>query len=363
MTCLRLIAPLAALLTALVALPSAASARMVPCVAGQPRPLCHMWEGKVTFLDDGDTVDVAIKGGGHRRVRVTGINAQELTRYSHKASRRRGECHGVAAADYLERLVRASHWRVRLLAMYPSSHSGNRARRAVLVKVHGRWIDAAATLLAHGDVVWLPNPREWAWNRKYSRLAERAAVRRQRLWNPSGCGAGPAADLRFWVNWGDHGAPFSNEPGEWVRVRNADSSRSVELGGWVIRTSDLRRYRFPTDVRLAPAGELTLHVGHGRNTATDRFWGIGGSIFDNPTDDAKQRGDGAYLFDPRGNLRYHMTYPCRIGCDDPLKGRVSIDASPDSEDEYVDVRNSSGQAVDLEGHELASRAFYYVFGA
>ena len=49
--------------------------------------------------------------GAVRRVPATGFNAMELTTYSHTASKRRGECHGVAAANRLEQLLRQRRWR------------------------------------------------------------------------------------------------------------------------------------------------------------------------------------------------------------------------------------------------------------
>ena len=46
-----------------------------------------------------------------------------------------------------------------------------------------------------------------------------------------------------------------------------------------------------------------MHVGRGANSATDLYWGLGETIFENATNDKKKAGDGAYLFDPKGNLR------------------------------------------------------------
>ena len=66
-----------------------AHVRRGPCLPARPHgPSCLIWTAKVTFVDDGDTVDVKIDGGRKRRVRFTGINAPELTRYSSKASKR-----------------------------------------------------------------------------------------------------------------------------------------------------------------------------------------------------------------------------------------------------------------------------------
>ena len=98
----------ASVVAALV-LAAPASASTGRCLPGKGwSPTCTFWTGKVTFVADGDTVDVKIDGGGTRRVRITGINTPELTRYSRKASERRGQCHAVAAANQLERMIRKS---------------------------------------------------------------------------------------------------------------------------------------------------------------------------------------------------------------------------------------------------------------
>src|SRR3954454_313072 len=114
------IALLACAIVASAAAPTALAARhRGPCIPGAAHgPRCLIWTGKVTFVADGDTVDVKLNGGGTRRGRLISINATEVTRYSHKPSRRRGECHAVQATNRLERMIRKSHWRVRLLAQH-----------------------------------------------------------------------------------------------------------------------------------------------------------------------------------------------------------------------------------------------------
>ena len=49
-------------------------------------------------------------------------------------------------------------------------------------------------------------------------------------------------------------------------------------------------------------------------------------------------GDGAYLFDPQGDLRAWMTYPCRLGCTDPYTGALELtaDATGDGTDLRAD---------------------------
>src|ERR1700709_1580016 len=116
---------------ACLAAASPASARPAhgPCLPSDPHPpTCLIWTAKVTFVADGDTVDVDIDGDGTKRefpVRLTGYNAPELSVYSRRASKRRGTCQGVAAANQLDRMIRQSHNHVRLKARRASSNSGN----------------------------------------------------------------------------------------------------------------------------------------------------------------------------------------------------------------------------------------------
>jgi endonuclease YncB( thermonuclease family) len=289
---------------------SPASASTGRCLPEGWSPACSFWTGKVVFVADGDTIDLDVDGDGtHRpkRVRLTGINAMELRVYSHTASRRRGDCHGVEATARLEQLIRHSHWRVRLAAQDRRSHSGARIRRQVSVRQHGRWIDAGRVLLAEGHALWLPNPIEWAWNRAYARLSQQAAASGRRLWNPRGCGAGPAAQLQMTLNPDADGNDGQNVNGEWARIRNT-GPHAVSLHRWWFRDSDLRRYTFPSSAVIPAGGAITLHMGRGANTRTDFHWGLSTPPLDNPTGDDRALGDGGYLFDPRGNLRRWVIY-------------------------------------------------------
>ena len=270
------------------------------CLPSDPQsPSCLVWTGKVTFVDDGDTVDVKIDGGGKRRVRVTGINTTELTRYSHKAGKRRGECHAVAAANQLERMIKKSHWRVRLLAQHASSHYGHgRIRRSLQVSVGGHWRDPGAEQLRTGLALWLPNGQERAWNNSYRQLARGAAARHAGLYNSSSCGRGPAAgaQLQVHVNWDAAGDDRLNPNGEWIAVRNLGPG-PVRVGRWHVKDSDLKHYTLPPWATVPAHGTIYVHVGRGRSQGTNFYWGLGHALFDNTI------GDGGYLFDPQGDLR------------------------------------------------------------
>ena len=270
-----------------------------PCLPAEPdSPSCLIWTGKVKFVADGDTVDVKIDGGGSRRVRVTGINTAELTRYSHQASHRRGACHGVAATNQLERMVKKSQWRVRLLAQHASSHSGHRIRRSLQVRIGGQWRDPGAEQLRTGLAVGLPNGQERAWNNTYRTIARRAGARHVGLYNSSSCGRGPAqgAQLRVHVNWDAAGNDGLNPNGEWIEVRNL-GQLPVHVGRWHVKDSDLKFYRLPAWATVPARGSIYVHVGRGRSHGANFYWGFGHALFDNTI------GDGGYLFDPQGDLR------------------------------------------------------------
>lgn len=296
---------------------SPARAATGPCTAAADAPRCTFWAARTTFIADGDTIDVDIArdGRGRQPVRITGINAMELRRYSKYPNRRRGACHAVAAAGRLEQLLRRGHLRVRLAAQDPGSRSGHRLRRQVSVRIGGRWVDVAQRLVAEGHALFLPNPDEWAWNREYETLAQGAALKRLRLWNPRGCGAGPNRSIlpRVTVNHDAPGDDFENVNGEWARISNPSGAR-LPLSRWRFRDSALRFYTFPRSATVPAHGSVLLRVGRGTNGGGTFYWGLSAPVFETPSYDRRGIGDGGYLFDPRGNLRAWSMYPCLVAC-------------------------------------------------
>ena len=362
-------------LTSLIAAPAADAAR-VPCVVGETSPKCKAWTAKVKFVADGDTLRPRIKQGRRwsrkRTVRLTGIQAPELSSYS-RARGRRGNCMGVEATEALERLVKRR--KVRLLAMRGGSTtqgSRTRLRRTIQVRRGGRWIDPAMVLLRKGLVLWFGNAKEWAWNRTYSRLAAEAAAAGRGLWNPTACGqAGPSPDapLSLKVKWdapGTDSAATNN--GEWVRIKNGGDT-PVPLRDWTLRDSHLRGdkmrsgYRFPRAAVVPAHGSVTVRVGRGIDGGGTYHWGLDEIVFDNASDDRRQLGDGAYLFDPDSELRAHVQYPCRTACSEPLEGRVSVEARYlGVEHEWVTVTNESPEPVSLDEYEIENSPWFYEFG-
>jgi endonuclease YncB( thermonuclease family) len=356
---------LTALLAATAVPTTAEAAKRAQCLLRKSGPQCYLWTGKVTFIADGDTVYVDVDGDGSRKrypVRITGLNAMEQTTYTSKASARRGECHAVEATSRLDQLLKAGKYKVRLYAQDPASRSQKRLRRSVAVRVNGRWTDVARVLISEGHAIWLPNRREYAWNRDYSILQLRAQRAQLNLWDFDYCGVGPAegAQPRLLVNWDADGDDNLDPNGEWVRITNLDPVNPLPLGGWWLRDSALRRIVLPDYATVPPGGHITIYDGIGDDNETEFYWGLKRPAFENVTRDERAMGDGAYLFDPQGDLRASQSYPCREGCADPASGSVAIGAKYRGR-ESVQITNTGAVPLDLEPYRLVSKPYSYAF--
>lgn len=296
--------PLVAIALALLLAPDAEAASG-PCRVDGSGPTCQIWTGKVSNVADGDGLYVDVAGDGTRRevlIRMTGLNAMELTRYSHTPSRRRGACHAKRAAAALEALVRQARGRVRLAAKdVQRTDLGRRLRRHVALRIGGVWVDAAERLLEQGHALWLPNRGESAWNDLYHDAVLRGAAAGRHLYDPDACGGGPGGMVDLDVQWDAEGADGRNVNGEWFRVRNA-SAAPLDLARWWVRDSALRRFTFPAGARVEPGASVLVRVGRGTADADTFFWGLPEPVFEN-------LGDGGYLFDPQGDLRAYDIWP------------------------------------------------------
>jgi endonuclease YncB( thermonuclease family) len=363
---MRLALLAAACLLAMACSGATASAATGPCGQGSAAPTCHIWNGKVTFIGDGDTVSVKLDEQKPKdapvRVRITGIQAMEEHVYTSNPADRTGECHAGEATARLEYLVGLSKGRVQLAALDPASHSGSRARRQVRVNINGTWRDAGRIMIGEGLVLPLANHSEWLFDTSYRILAQRAAQQQLGMFNSYWCGPGPEdlASLRVWVRANPAGNDRRDPNGEWLKVKNLDPLKPVALGGWWIRDSDLRRYTLPASAVVPAGGSITVFVGSGSETATEFYWGLRGGIFDNVSGDGHGGGDGGFLFDPEGDLRAWMMYPCLSHCVDPLQRAVKVGVHPTGT-EYVTFENVTSGPIDLEGYRFASGKFSYPF--
>jgi endonuclease YncB( thermonuclease family) len=323
--------------------------------------MCTWWNARVVSINDGDTFDVVLKGDrSHHKyaVRFLGVQAMELTRHNDShPSKRRGLCPvnrrdiAIQATNRVTQLVKASHWRVRLSAQRPSSRSSGRLARFIAVDVGGHWQDLGLILMSEGKTIFMPGGTEHAWNQLYNAAGQQAAIQHLGIWDPVHCSNGPsqAVPIKVWADWNPPGPDQRRLDGEWIRVRNESTTQSLPLRGWWVRDSMLHLYRFSRSTTLTPGQTITVHTGRGRNTATNRYWGLNFTLF--PNIDNVGLGDGAYLFDPKGDLRGSMVYPCVIACTDPLQGALKVTAKPKGS-EAVFVRNVSSAPVSLTDYVL-----------
>jgi micrococcal nuclease len=291
--------------------------------AQQPVTMQPATYGRVTHVDDGDTLDVDIAGDGTRkiaRIRFNGVQAMELTHYSNTIGKIRGECWAPEAAKYLYQLT--FHRKVRLLSqkgITTYDRGGTRLHRTVEVFRAGTWQDVQGLLLDAGLVLAEASQKEWSHNRAYRTRAQQAAVAGLGMWgDPTHCGAGPsqAEPLSVSIRYDGDGNDKVNLNTEWVDITNS-GTQPVSLNGWWLRDSsnlgyEAHGFALPPSASVAAGGRLRVHIGSGPDDATNLHIGRDYPLFANPMGAPKWIGDGAFLFDPNGDLRGYQTYPCEL---------------------------------------------------
>jgi endonuclease YncB( thermonuclease family) len=319
---------LACLAMIITAIPSAGRASAATTASGSG-PIIQY--GTVVYVADGDTIDVKIDGVAPdpgregTRIRFLGTQALELYTYHENLSLVTGECHAPEAAKLLKSLLMSSDGagqRVRLTAQDASSSNLGRVARFVAIKgTGGTWHDVGAIMITKGEAIPSYQKIDYQWNERYRQMAEAAAAKRIGIWDTHYCGKGPAADLSVRVNWDAPGNDAINVNGEYIKITNLGAS-TVNLAGWWVRDSGTRPmptmleskrgYILPRGAEVAPGASLFVHVGRGTAApATGQFYyGLNAPIFENVTGAPTYMGDGAYLFDPKGDLRGWQQYPC-----------------------------------------------------
>jgi micrococcal nuclease len=284
----------------------------VPCIPGQADQMCFAEDATLDFVDDGDTIDVHIPGAGNHRIRFTGVNATEQSVYNSNLAKQRGECHALNATYLVTSMIERSNNQVRLVYQNRLTRAGTRFVKDIQVFIRGSWHDLNALLVSRGEALFMPNSREYVWNREYMFLMQQAAQRRVGLFDPTFCGYGPDQDIpiQVTVHADAAGNDTVNVNGEYVKIFN-DGARPLSLDGWWVRDSSPRRFHFPAGTVVPPGSHITVHVGKGDDTPDTFYWGLSTPIFDN-VNAARSIGDGAYLFDPQGDMRAWIIYPCRI---------------------------------------------------
>jgi micrococcal nuclease len=287
--------------------------------------------GTVVFVPDGDTIDVKIdgvpadSGRDGTRIRFLATQAMEIYEYHHDLTKSTGECHAVEAAKRLKELLftaDGSGRRVRLTARDASSSNLGRESRFVATRTaDGSWHDVGTVLVREGQVIPSYQKVEYTHNQAYRQLSQDAAAAGIGLWDTNFCGNGPAANLSVRVKWDADGDDSTNVNGEYVKITN-HGSVSVKLEGWWVRDSATRKlatpeqsrrgFIFPSGAKVAAGSSVYVHDGKAPASPAARHYyaGLSAPIFENVTAKPVYLGDGAYLFDPQGDMRGWQQYPC-----------------------------------------------------
>ena len=257
------------------------------------------------------------------RVRIIGIQAMELTSY--RAAQRAGDCHAVDATRRLEQLVKRSKGKIRVsvalprepLARPPAALDRGPPRRALARRRPDPRLRGPRAVVARARRGRLQRPLQPA-RRRRRRPRTRASS------PPTRCGIGPneGHPIGLWAQWDADGNDRDDVNGEYVKIRNYDVNQlAARSSGWYLRDSGLRRFTFPPGSAIPPNSSVTVYAGMGEDAGTDFYWGLAAPVFENATRDNPDIGDGAYLFDPQGDIRASMIYPCKVACSNPAKGR------------------------------------------
>jgi endonuclease YncB( thermonuclease family) len=318
--------------------------------------------GPVTYITDGDTVDVKVDGASEP-VRLLGVQAMEAYHPS-APDTTFDACHAAAARERLRALV--SGKTVQLWSQSPTSENRGRLLRSVMLPSGSVTTDVQRVLLEESLVLPFPSADEPAHNVEYMTLAQQVSKSGAGIWDTDSCGSGPSQTTPFKliVNADAEGDDTKNVNGEWVSVQNLSSTKTLDLSGWWVRDSSLALYTLPKGTVVKPLQRVTVKVGKGTNTTTSKFWGLAAPVFDNT-------GDGAYLFDPDGDLRAWMMYPCLTACADPELGNLiirSVSYNPAGADadhvnsEWVKITNTSTHSIRMRPYSLLSAPYSFVFG-
>ncbi len=235
---------------------------------------------------DGDSIVVALKGGGEAEVRLLGINAPEGD-----------ECHGDAAREALDALLEGGDL---ILEAGGDDDMDRYGRLLRYISVDGELVNAL--LLTDGHALALRNGHPL--QDEFMALDDAAYQARAGMWATDACGPASTATLRITsIEWDPPGADEENATEEWVDVGN-DGALTADLEGWILRDeSSQHRYVFPPGTTLDPGDTLRVRSGCGDDAIGDLSW-CAGPVWSNT-------GDTAILQDLHGNVVDRLRYAGR----------------------------------------------------
>ena len=334
--------------------------------------------GVVDVVADGDTIRFIENGAtDYSTVRLLGINTPEVRGFYSK-NRDEDMCGAVAATNLLSSLLPPG-WPVQLRALRKESIGlDGRIQRYVFGwnPATGAYdVDVQAALSQAGLAMWFTIADEAALSYNYRVMIAQSQQERRGMWNPEFCGPieQPNASLSVLAHWNAQGNDNANPNGEYVIVRNT-GLESVDISDWLLRDSSLTSwFNFPDGSILAPEDYRVVHVGIGTPglpNPRDLYMGSPTALLANTAPD-RFVGDGAYLLDNATAMRFWFEWPCVLDCTDPAQGKLKITKvnpfvtakkqARAANQEYIVIRNTSKEEINLDGYYLSYLAATYPF--
>lgn len=267
----------------------------------------HPWDlARLVSVEDGDTIRVRLETNKSvRNIRLIGIQAfEEKTDKNLHAA-----CGAKQATQELRKILKKGDW-LQLRSVKSNSKNRGRLYRSVFkADKNGQYtINVQTELLRKGLVLWLPDKIESA-NNQINRLAMQEAIdNRRNIWSGTLCKKSSTQNilLGLAINHDASGDDNFNVNGEYVLIENGSSSL-VNLEGWTLRDTSQRSFKFPKNSSIQPGQRIIVKAGFGDNTAAEFFINSPTPMFEN-IDKFNGVGDGAYLLDEFGNLRFWTIY-------------------------------------------------------
>jgi endonuclease YncB( thermonuclease family) len=230
--------------------------------------------GEVTWIADGDTLEVATADGA-LTVRLVAMNAPE-----------RGDCHADEALDHLIDTISGASVRLEIIAT-------DQFDRALAHLFDGdRHLNLE--MVSRGLAVAGTPDQDDPYGQTILDAEEHAYENRIGLWNPEACasrGEFPALTIDAGSSEPDpEGPDHENLGAELIVIRN-DGDTVVDLEGWTIRDESSRhRFLFMAGMSISPGDEMLV-------TSDSPPWDPGGTpVWNNDGDMALlQNADGAVV--------------------------------------------------------------------
>ncbi|MFC7203627.1 lamin tail domain-containing protein [Haloferax namakaokahaiae] len=249
---------------------------------------------RVVEVVDGDTIKVVMPDGARETVRLLGVDTPEVY-----GSNTPDEFEGVpeteegtgclreagyAASDFAK--SRLSNRSVELRFDEKAGERGYYGRLLAYVVVDGSEFNYE--LLTEGHARFYDSSFEERV--RYEEAELDARERGDGLWacatdggSAGGSDATTDDGLSLSVVADAPGNDNENLNGEYVRLVN-DGDDAIDLSGWTIADAAGASYTFADGTTLDPGDQLTLYTGSGTDSATERYWGRGGAVWNNGGD-------------------------------------------------------------------------------